>query len=202
MKASIGTTLLTSLVNPRVAAEEFIYQEPFVASIVAFFIATFSCAVSQLLICRAAADYSSSAAFVIWIFLVNVMIGIMILVGGLCFLSFFVMLLGGKVNPGGLIWSLALSFSPWMFACLVGIVAAAIGGALGVAVTFPAFTILFFWAIIILVTMVSVSTGLDLLKSSLATVMSFAGAVVLFWVGSLTFGFAGLNLFISLLPPA
>lgn len=201
MKASIGTTLLTALVNPRVAAKEFISQEPFVASIMAFFIATFSCAVSQLLICRAAVGFSSSAAFVIWIFLVNVMVGIMIIVGGLCFLSFFVMLLGGKVNPGSLIWSLALSFTPWMFACFIGIVAAAIGGALGIAITFPAFTILFFWAIIILVVMVSVSSELDLLKSSLAAVMSFASAIVLFWAGSFTFTFAGMNLLISLLPP-
>ena len=202
MKASIGTTLLTSLVNPKIAAREFINEEPFAASIVAFFMAAFSCAVSQLLICRAAAGFTSSAAFVIWIFIVNVMTGIMILVGGLCFLSFFIMLLGGKVRPGGLLWSMALSFSPWMFAAFLGIVAVSIGGALGIAITVPAFTVLFFWAVVILVTMVSVSTGLDLLRSSLAMVMSFAGAVILFWAGLFTGTFAGMNLLMSLLPPA
>ena len=50
--------------------------------------------------------------------------------------------------------------------------------------------------------MVSVSTGLDLLRSSLATVMSVASAVILFWAGSMTLSFAGLNLLVSMLPPA
>jgi hypothetical protein len=31
--------------------------------------------------------------------------------------------------------------------------------------------------------------------------MSFASAIVLFWAGSFTFTFAGMNLLISLLPP-
>jgi len=202
IKATLGSTLLTSLVDPQMAARCIFKKEPFIPALVVFLMAALSAAAAQLLICRAAAGFQSSPAFVTWIFLVNIMTGAMVVVGGLCFISFFAMLLGGKVNPLGYIWSISLSFSPWMFSVLLGIIAVLIGGASGIAITIPGFTILFFWTFLILVSMLSVASDMDLLRSSLAVVMSFASAVLLFWAGSFTLFFGGMNFLVSISPPA
>ena len=100
MKSTIGATITTTLFSPAVAARRFLDEDPFVASLFTFVMAAFSCAVTQLLVFRAAAGFNSSPGFVVWIFIVNLLSGVTILVGGLCFVSFFVLLLGGKVRPG------------------------------------------------------------------------------------------------------
>ena len=176
-------------------------SEPFVATVIVLCLATGSCAINELLICRAAAGYKASVGFVIWGFMLNMALTFIITVGGIVFLSFFLHILGAQPPVGRLIWVVPLSLAPWMFATPLGLVAASVGGGLGVGLTVPGYVILFFWSLIVLVQMVAEVAKTDVLRALLAVSMSIGAAIVLMWAISMTAFFSGFSFLVALTPP-
>ena len=193
--------VLTLLTSPTIVAKKLEKVEPFGVSILLLCLASFSGAVNELLLCRAAVGYKASAAFIAWGFILNLVLAFILILCTLVFLSFFLHLLGVSVSMGRVLWTLPLSFAPWLFSAPLGLIAAAIGGGLGVALTIPGHAFLFFWAFGVLISMLAEVAKTDLLRSLLAVAMSFGMAVLLFWGLSITLFFSGFSFLLALSPP-
>ena len=201
IKVRLGETILSTLTAPSKVARQVRQSEPFIATIVVLCLSTFSSAVNELLICRAAAGYMASAAFVVWAFMLNLALSFLLVIGALVFLSFFLHILGARVYLGRLVWIVPLSLAPWMLATPLGLVATCVGGGLGVALTVPGYVILFFWSLGVLVQMVAEVSETDVLRALLAVAMSLGAAVLLMWGISVTAFFSSFSFLVALTPP-
>ena len=197
----LGETILSALTAPSRVARQISHSEPFIATVVVLCLSTFSCAVNELLVCRAAAGYKASAAFVVWGFMLNLALSFILVIGSLVFLSFFLHILGARIHLSRLIWVVPLSLAPWMFATPLGLFATCIGGGLGIALTVPGYVILFFWNLGVLVQMVAEVSDTDVLRALLAVAMSLGAAVLLLWGVSVTAFFSSFSFLVALTPP-
>lgn len=199
--ASVGRTVFQALLAPSEAARSVRQDEPFAACVVVLGLVAVGSAVNELLVCRAAAGFGASLGFVVWASIVNAAALAVMSATALALVSFFVHLLGGRARIGQLAWLIPLGFAPWMFAAPMGLVAAAIGGGLGVALVMPGYAVLFFWSVGTLAAMVAAACEVDLLRGLLAVAMAAGAAVVFLWAASVTTALSWFNAMVAVSPP-
>jgi hypothetical protein len=107
--------ILLLLFHPQRAARELPRHQPLLRVAFVLLLACLSEVLATLLVVRATTGEGSGVAFLIWTVLVNLgVVGVSLLAASI-FLPFGARMMGGEGRNEDFLWSLGLSYSPWVF---------------------------------------------------------------------------------------